>query len=96
MTKIEILNLLNKEKAFLKEKFKVKKIGLFGSYAKEIENQKSDIDIYVEFYEKNFDNISGLWVYLENKLNKKVDLYYPNKFSNGFSENKIKKEVLYG
>ena len=39
MTKIEILNLLNKEKTFLKEKFKVKKIGLFGSYAKEIENQ---------------------------------------------------------
>jgi len=50
MTKIEILDLLNKEKTFLKEKFKVKKIGLFGSYAKEIENQKSDIDIYVEFY----------------------------------------------
>jgi len=96
MTKIEILNFLNKEKAFLKEKFKVKKIGLFGSYAKEIENQKSDIDIYVEFYEKNFDNISGLWVYLENKLNKKVDLYYPNKFSNSFILNKIKKEVLYG
>ena len=96
MTKIEILNLLNKEKTFLKEKFKVKKIGLFGSYAKNIENKKSDIDIYVEFYEKNFDNISGLWVYLENKLNKKVDLYYPNKFSNGFILNKIKKEVLYG
>ena len=96
MSRLEILNFLKKEKTFLKEKFKVKKIGLFGSYAKNVENEKSDIDIYVEFYEKNFDNISGLWVYLETKLNKKVDLYYPHKFSNKFILDEIKKEVIYG
>ncbi len=56
--------------------FGISKIGLFGSYSKNKENQNSDIDILVEFKEgkKTFDNYMDLKFYLEDKLRKKVDL----------------------
>ncbi|AGL03924.1 nucleotidyltransferase family protein [Desulfoscipio gibsoniae] len=56
--------------------FGVKKIGLFGSFARGEQNDTSDIDILVEFYQnhKTFDNYMDLKFYLEDLLNRKVDL----------------------
>ncbi len=51
LTKNEIIRLIKAEKAFLKEKFGVINIGLFGSYAKDQQNLDSDIDFLVEFSE---------------------------------------------
>ncbi len=36
----------------------IKRIGIFGSFARSSQNNKSDIDVLVEFYpeEKSFDN----------------------------------------
>ena len=57
-------------------KFGVKSIALFGSYAKDQASRNSDIDFLVEFKpdEKTFDNYMDLKFYLEDNLNKKVDL----------------------
>jgi predicted nucleotidyltransferase len=44
-TKGEILNLLKQELPHLKEMFKVKTIGIFGSYAREEQIETSDIDM---------------------------------------------------
>jgi len=89
----KVLDFLKKHKKEIKEKFKVRKIGVFGSI---INNQNpEDIDFYVEFEEKNFDNIAGLWSYLEKRF-KKVDIYYPHKFSNKKILTNIKNKVIYG
>ncbi len=40
---------LHKEE--LREKFKVKEIGLFGSYVRREQKKKSDVDVLVTFYE---------------------------------------------
>lgn len=58
------------------EKYGVKKLGLFGSYAKNLESENSDIDVLVEFQEgnKTFDNYMDLKFYLEDKFNKDIDL----------------------
>jgi len=88
-----VLDFLKTHKKELKEKFKVKKIGVFGSILKK--DLPDDIDFYVEFEEKNFDNIAGLWNYLEKKF-KKVDIFYPHKFTNKKVLSKIQKEVIYG
>ena len=52
MKKIEeIKKTLIKLKPFLKEKYKVKEVGIFGSYVKNKQKKRSDLDILVEFEE---------------------------------------------
>ena len=96
MTKDDILALLSQEKAYLQKTYEIDKIGLFGSYAKGVAKADSDIDIYVEFTNKTFRNIAGLWVYLENLYNKKIDLLYKHKGTKGVFFDQIKKDVIYG
>ncbi len=59
------------------KKYKVRRIGLFGSYAKGKQNKRSDIDFLVEFEEPTFDNFMGLIKYLEKLFGKKVDILTP-------------------
>lgn len=96
MTKNDILKVLAEEKEYLKKTYEIDKIGLFGSYAKGMQTEESDIDIYVEFKNKTFKNIAGLWVYLENIYNKKIDLLYKHKRTKGAIFEQIQKEVTYG
>ena len=96
MSKFEILQILKQHKSFIKERYKVDKIGLFGSYVKNKQTEKSDIDIYVEFKHKTFDNLAGLWNYLEELFNKKIDLIYKHRNSNKVIIENIQKEVIYG
>lgn len=64
---------IKKNKEELKKKG-VKKIGIFGSYAKGEENKKSDVDVLVEFNKISADNFFGLLFFLEKLFRKKVDL----------------------
>jgi len=96
MTKNDILEVLAEEKEYLQKTYEIDKIGLFGSYAKGMATADSDIDIYVEFTNKTFRNIAGLWVYLENVYNQKIDLLYRHKRSEGAIFEQIQKDVIYG
>lgn len=63
----------------LRERFFVKKIGVFGSYSKGEQRKKSDIDILVEFYkEPSLLKFINLENFLSKLLNKKVDLVMKN------------------
>ena len=96
MTKNEILDTLSKNKNYINEHFEVEKIGLFGSYAKNRQTDESDIDIYVEFRHKTFDNLAGLWNFLEELYHKKVDLFHKHKNNNPLIIANIQKDVIYG
>jgi len=96
MTKNDILEKLIENKEYIQKTYEVDKIGLFGSYAKESQTKDSDIDIYVEFRHKTFDNLAGLWNYLEAIYSKKVDLLHKHKRSQGAIFDSIQKEVIYG
>ncbi|MEA1920032.1 MAG: nucleotidyltransferase domain-containing protein [Campylobacterota bacterium] len=96
MTKIDILTKLSQEKEYIQKTYEVDKIGLFGSYAKDMQTKDSDIDIYVEFKHKTFDNLTGLWNYLEAIYHKKIDLLHKHKRSQGAIFESIQKEVIYG
>ena len=75
MTKEEIINFLSSKKEFMKDRYGVLKIGLFGSYARAENDNDSDIDIAVELESKNrVDNYFGLLHFLEDNLHKKIDL----------------------
>jgi hypothetical protein len=47
----EIIEAIKKRKKVLQEKYKVKEIGIFGSYVRGEQTEKSDVDILVDFYE---------------------------------------------
>lgn len=96
MTKRDILQKLTTEKSYIQSNFGVDKIGLFGSYAKNSATEDSDIDIYVEFNHKTFDNLAGLWNYLEDLFHKKIDLFHKHKNNNKIIISNIQKEVIYG
>ena len=71
----DIIKRLQQHESQLNE-FGVKKIGLFGSYKKNKQNSKSDIDILVKFKkgEKTFDNYMDLKFLLQDLFDKQVDL----------------------
>lgn len=77
--KDQILTLLKQQLPYLKENFKVKSIGIFGSYAREEQTEKSDIDILVDFEAPvGFFKFMELEDYLSAKLEAKVDLVTPD------------------
>ena len=73
--KAEILSFLGRESARLRT-FGVKRIGLFGSFVDNKQNELSDIYILVEFEQglKSFDNFMNLLFFLEDALGRPVDL----------------------
>ena len=93
MTKEFILNYLRAQKPYLEKEFDVKKIGLFGSYAKEQQTARSDIDIIVDM-PSNFDKYYDLKEFLEKELKTKIDLGLEKSIRKLIKE-KIAHEVLY-
>ena len=70
----EIEAILTQHKEELKERYKVKKIGIFGSYVRGEQNEKSDLDILVDFKESIGLEFIELAEFLETILGMKVDL----------------------
>ncbi|ODS38703.1 MAG: nucleotidyltransferase [Candidatus Altiarchaeales archaeon WOR_SM1_86-2] len=75
LTSERILNKIEQNSESIK-KYGAERVGLFGSYIKNKQTDKSDIDIVVEFERgrKTFDNYMGLKFFLEDLLGYKVDL----------------------
>ena len=70
----EIKSALRDHKSELEERFKVKRIAIFGSYAREEEANTSDVDILVDLYEPIGLEIIDLKEFLEEILGIEVDL----------------------
>ena len=95
MNKDKIVNELKNDQQFLLENFGVSSIALFGSYAKGLENDASDLDFLVEFKKLSYENLYNLRLYLENKFGSKIDLVRKGPhLSTKFLE-LIKNELIY-
>ncbi|MEA3445856.1 MAG: nucleotidyltransferase family protein [Bacteroidota bacterium] len=73
------------------------RIGLFGSYVREEQSEKSDIDILIEFEpeKENFDNYMSVYDILENLFrNEKIEIVTKNGLS-PYIGPQILKEVIY-
>ena len=73
LTSQEIQSRLKTHREVLR-KYTVRKIGLFGSYARGEQRVDSDIDFLVRFDKPTFDNFMDLAFYLEQVLGKEVEL----------------------
>ncbi len=75
----EIKNILLQHKEEIKKEYKVKEIGIFGSYVRNEQKEKSDADILVTFYEPiGLFAFIDLEEYIGKLIGIKVDLVSKN------------------
>lgn len=90
----EILGRLRAEQTYLGEHFGVKKIALFGSYARGDFNENSDIDILIEVEKKSYNRRYFLKEYLESVFKKRVDVVYFDSLR-PFIRRFVEKDIVY-
>ena len=82
-------------KSVLQEHYKVKELGVFGSYVRKEQTEASDVDVLVEFSETpsllKFINLEN---YLSDNLGVKVDLVHKSGLKPRIGE-RILAEVVY-
>lgn len=91
---MNVIDVLKKHEKEIKDKFGVKRIGVFGSYVRGEEKGGSDVDVLVEFEEPTLHNFMGLIFYLEELFGKKVDLVTTNALS-PYLRPTVEKEVVW-
>ena len=91
----EIKEILAKHREELKSRFKVKEIGIFGSYVRKTQSKRSDVDILVEFKESiSLLDLVKLENFLTSLLEVKVDLVPKEDIRMELKE-RILKEAIY-
>jgi predicted nucleotidyltransferase len=73
LTRARILKALREHEDLLR-KYSVKRIGLFGSYARGEQKRGSDVDFLVDFERPTYDNFIDLNFSLERLFRRKVGL----------------------
>ena len=72
LTQEEILKYLKEYKSLKKDEYHIKRLGVFGSYARNEASENSDIDIVVDFEEPDLFNkkvdVVALWKHMNPKL----------------------------
>lgn len=91
----EIKQWLVQNKSLLQERYKVRELGVFGSYVRREQTEASDVDVLVEFSEApsllKFINLEN---YLSDNLGVKVDLVHKAGLKPRIGE-RILAEVVY-
>ena len=77
LSRSEILGFLAENKSLFHDQYHVIKLGLFGSYAREMANDQSDIDILIELApgtQNIYELKKDLRNLIKNKFKKEVDI----------------------
>lgn len=90
----EIIKLLEKQKSYLRKKYKIKALSIFGSYLRNEAGKDSDIDILVEFDQSPGLEFVDLAEELEEMLGVKVDLVSKNGIKPKYY-NKIEQDIVH-
>ncbi len=75
------------------QKYRVTKIGLFGSFITNKQHKRSDLDFLVQFKKPTFDDYMDLKFLLERLFHKKVDLVIENDLKPAVRY--VKEEAIY-
>jgi uncharacterized protein len=102
LTREKVISILKKELPYLKDKYGVERIVLYGSFAKGKQKKKSDIDILVDLRKTLGLEFIELADMLEEKLGRKVDVATFEHFKRSFHNPRykhiaedIKKSMIY-
>ncbi len=91
----EIERILRDQKPILREKFKVREIGIFGSVVRGEQKETSDLDLLVEFEEPiGLIKYVNLQNYLSDRVGSQVDLIVKSGLNPRIGKH-VLKEVIY-
>ena len=91
----EIQEILSQSKPIVQEKYKVKEMGIFGSYVRGEQNEASDVDVLIDFEQaQSLLKFIELENYLSDTLRVKVDLVMKRVLKPRIGKN-ILAEVIY-
>lgn len=91
----EIKEILSKSKPMIQEKYKVKELGIFGSYVRGEQNESSDVDILIAFEKApSLLKFIELENYLSETIGIPVDLVIKQVLKPRIGEN-VLAEVIY-
>lgn len=93
---MKAIELLKRNENAIKSRYHVRRIGVFGSFARGDEKEGSDVDVLVEFEDgcKTFDNFIELKYFLEELFARSVDLVTVSALKPQLKED-ILKEAVY-
>jgi len=95
MTRSEILKRLSIYKSEHQKDYMLSKIGIFGSFARNNETDKSDIDIVVELLKPDLFILGNIKTDLELEFGKNVDIVRLRENMNQFLKYRIQREAIY-
>lgn len=93
----DIIKFLREHLSSLKDEYRISKLGLFGSFARNEQNDSSDIDIILEFKEGTenvYEKKSRLKEFLANHFQRDVDLCR-EKYLKPYVKDYMQKEIIY-
>lgn len=91
--KANIIEILKANEEFLKHRFGVKSLSLFGSVARNEDRDESDLDIFVEMPPKIFI-IMDMEDYLQNLVGCKIDIVRKRESMNNLLLNEIERDGI--
>lgn len=95
MTRNEILQALLQFQHSTHDEYKIRRIGIFGSVARNQFTDTSDIDVVVELVEPDLLMLVGIKQDLERIFHRPVDLVRYRAKMNPFLKRKIEQEAIY-
>lgn len=95
LTKEEILNYLKTYKTSKKDEYHIKRIGLFGSYARDEANESSDIDIVVDLEKATMFGLIGIKQDIEEYFKNHVDIVQIREKMNSLLKQRIERDAIY-
>ncbi len=95
MKREEIVLCLKRFKTTKGDEYQIRRIGLFGSAARDRVNPQSDIDVVVELERQDLFTLIGIKQDLEEELHSNVDVVSYRERMNRFLKSRIEKEAVY-
>ena len=95
LDKDQIINFISAQKPELQSKYGIKRIGLFGSYARDNAKRDSDIDIVVELEKADLFILIGIKQFLEDSLGVHVDIVRLRDKMNLALRKRIERDAIY-
>jgi uncharacterized protein len=93
--KMVIVGFLSEHKSEFERRFGVKKIGIFGSYARGESNSDSDIDVVVELERPDIFYLVGIKRTIEEAFGQKVDVVRLRDQMNASLRTRIERDAVY-
>ena len=95
MDREKIIRTLKRFKEENKNKYAIRRLGIFGSVAKNCMKENSDIDIVVNLANQDLFNLIGIKQDLEEILKSPVDIVSYRESMNAFLKKRIDEEAVY-